>query len=218
MPEARENSKTRFAGQTSSAATSQPRWIAVSITLHLAILSMLLYARSPELAPIDRPGDTGGHLLQLTYLPGSATSRPKSKAPKRNLPKPAPRISPVEASSTPAAPAAPAPAAKAASNDEATEGTDALGNGDITVALVRNHPSPHPDLAQLPAGTRGDVIVDVVIDETGRIAKCTMTHGLGHGVDQTVLAAIQQWTFQPATRNGAPVTSEQELLFHYERA
>jgi protein TonB len=79
------------------------------------------------------------------------------------------------------------------------------------------HPPPHPDLTQLPSGTRGDVIVDVVIDKTGRIAKFTMTRGLGHGVDETVLATIKQWTFQPATRNGVPVSSEQELLFHYER-
>jgi len=72
-------------------------------------------------------------------------------------------------------------------------------------------------LSQLPKGTSGDVIVDVVIDKTGRIAKFTMTKGLGHGVDDTVLATIQQWTFQPATRNGQPVASEQELLFHYVR-
>jgi protein TonB len=80
------------------------------------------------------------------------------------------------------------------------------------------HPPPRPDLSQLPAGTRGDVIVDVVIDATGRITHTTMASGLGHGVDETVLAMIQQWTFRPATRNGVPVASEQELLFHYERA
>jgi len=94
---------------------------------------------------------------------------------------------------------------------------DALGDGDTTVALLVAHPSPKPDLSQLPAGTSGDVIVDVVIDKDGRIAKYTMMRGLGHGIDQTVLATIQQWTFQPATRNGQPVASEQELLFHYVR-
>ena len=113
--------------------------------------------------------------------------------------------------------AASPPATVAASSADTMTGTDALGDGDTTVALVVVHPSPRPDLSQLPAGTRGDVIVDVVIDKRGRVAKFTMTLGLGHGVDETVLAAIQQWTFQPATRNGAAVASEQELLFHYER-
>jgi protein TonB len=79
------------------------------------------------------------------------------------------------------------------------------------------HPSPQPDLSQLPSGTRGDVVVDIVIDATGKVAKFTVEHGLGHGVDDAVLATIQGWTFHPATRNGVPVASEQELLFHYER-
>jgi protein TonB len=99
----------------------------------------------------------------------------------------------------------------------AATGADALGDGDTTVALLVLHPPPHPDLSQLPSGTRGDVIVDIVIDRTGRIAKFNLERGLGHGVDDTVLATIQGWTFQPATRNGVPVASEQELLFHYER-
>ncbi len=108
-------------------------------------------------------------------------------------------------------------ATAATAKADASSGEDALGDGDTTLALVVLHPTPEPDLSQLPAGTRGDVIVDVVIDKTGRIAKYTMMRGLGHGVDQTVLATIQTWTFQPATRNGLPVASEQELLFHYEK-
>jgi protein TonB len=56
-----------------------------------------------------------------------------------------------------------------------------------------------------------------VIDSTGKIAKYTVERGLGHGVDDTVIATIQGWTFHPATRNGVPVASEQELLFHYVR-
>jgi protein TonB len=87
----------------------------------------------------------------------------------------------------------------------------------MTIALVLDHPSPHPDLSTLPSGTHGDVIIDVVIDQTGHIAHSSLQHGLGHGIDDTVLATIQQWTFHPATRNGQPVASEQELLFHYER-
>ena len=45
-----------------------------------------------------------------------------------------------------------------------------------------------------------------------------MAKGLGYGVDEAVMATVQQWTFHPATRNGQPVPSEQELLFHYERS
>jgi protein TonB len=36
-------------------------------------------------------------------------------------------------------------------------------------------------------------------------------------VDETVIAAVRQWEYTPAKKNGVPVVSEQELHFHYER-
>ena len=197
-------------------ATGRPmlsRWVAASITLHLSILGLLLYTRPPQLTPVEMPGDHTGHLLSLTYSPANSAPSSSLQAPARSAVKPVPTKSLAAPNPAPAAPSAPA----ASSSTADATGADALGDGDTTLALVVSHPAPHPDLGQLPAGTRGDVIVDVVIDKTGRIAKFTMTRGLGHGVDESVLATIQQWTFQPATRNGVPVASEQELLFHYER-
>lgn len=58
----------------------------------------------------------------------------------------------------------------------------------------------------------------MVIDEQGRIVKTQVALSMGQGIDDTVLAAIQTWTFKPATKDGIPVPSEQELLFHYERS
>lgn len=198
-----------------SGSATLRRWMTASIAVHLCVLGGLLYVRSPQLSPVERPGDATGHLLSLTYAPGMSAPAAKLQAPK------APPRKPTPSSTLPTQPPAPpvvaAAATAATSSPDASSGVDALGDGDTTVALLVMHPSPKPDLSQLPKGTSGDVIVDVVIDKTGRIAKFTMTKGLGHGVDDTVLATIQQWTFQPATRNGQPVASEQELLFHYVR-
>jgi protein TonB len=189
------------------------RWFAASVALHAVLLGALVYSRPPKLAPVGMPGEKNGHRLLLTYSPGMSAPASALQAPKHAIAAPpsshaleAPKPTPV-----------PTPAATASASTDAASGADALGDGDTTVALVVVHPPPRPDLSKLPSGTRGDVIVDVVIDKTGHIAKFTMTRGLGHGVDDTVLATIQQWTFQPATRNGVPVASEQELLFHYER-
>ena len=191
------------------------RWITASVAVHVCILGALLYVRSPQLSPVERPGDATGHLLSLTYAPGMSAPVARLQSPKAPPHKPTPSSSIV--TPTPAPPVVAAAATAATSSPNAASGVDALGDGDTTVALVVVHPSPKPDLSQLPSGTSGDVIVDVVIDKDGKIAKYTMMRGLGHGVDQTVLATIQQWTFQPATRNGIPVASEQELLFHYVR-
>ncbi|MBW4037905.1 MAG: TonB family protein [Acidobacteria bacterium] len=216
MLNTQDNTTQRQGGLPSNKPRSQRPWLAASIVLHLSILAVLLDARSPELAPIEIPGDRNGHVLQLSYIPGSAATSTQRNSPRRKKPRPL-HIPASAAIPAPAAPAALDSATTSTTSKDGTAGTDSLGEGNTTIALVVIHPSPQPDLSRLPAGTRGDVIIDVVIDKTGKVAKSTMTHGLGHGVDETVLAAVQRWTFQPATRNGSPVESEQELLFHYER-
>jgi protein TonB len=189
------------------------RWVMLSVAAHVCVLGVLLFHRAPRLANVERPGDRNGHNLLLTFSPGSSSPVAALQAEKQLPQKPTPLptlTAPATAALTPSAPST------AAGKDTGT-GDDALGDGNITLALELAHPYPKPDLSALPAGTRGDVIVDIVIDKTGHVAKSTMARGLGHGIDETVLATIQQWTFQPATRNGVPVASEQELLFHYEK-
>src|ERR1039458_3712309 len=78
-------------------------------------------------------------------------------------------------------------------------------------------PHPTPDLSGLPHGTEGDVVLDAVIDEHGKIAHLTLLKGLGAPIDQAVIATVQQWCYTPAKKEGIPVPSEQELHFHYQR-
>jgi protein TonB len=156
--------------------------------------------------------------MVLTYLPGrTALSSP---APvKAAVVRPAP----VTALDKAALPVRKTEAAVASTNapvsahPDGTTGDDALGSGNVNIALVRSFPSPKPDLTKLPRGTSGDVVVDIVIDAEGKVASLTTMKGLGYGIDEVVAATVQQWVFQPATKDGKPVASEQELHFHYER-
>lgn len=180
---------------------SQRRLMIASAALHATALAILLYVRPLHVEPTRYPGTAAGTHLSLTYSPGGA-------------PKPAP--TPVKAVKSHIK-ATPSIASLPSIDRTAAQGGDARGAGNVTVALATFFPNPKPDLAQLPHGTRGDVIVDVVIDEQGRIVKTEVAQSMGQGIDETVLAAIQTWTFKPATKDGVPVPSEQELLFHYER-
>lgn len=189
------------------------RWVTASLAVHALVIGAALFHRAPQIVRVERPGDANGHNVLLTFTPGSGAPAATLQAKEQPIQKPTP-------TPTIAAPAKAAPTPTVASTDPGTgnsAGDDALGEGNITLALEMNHPSPKPDLSRLPSGTRGDVVVDIVIDAQGRIAKSTLARGLGNGVDDIVMATIQQWTFQPATRDGKPVPSEQELLFHYER-
>ncbi len=187
-----------------------------SLALHAAVFLVLLggwRARRPVLDAHRLPGVATGSRLTLSYSPGGAP--PAAATALRSVTHPL-RAS-VAAAKPPTVPALSSASPSAPGNGRS--GESSLGDGDISIALVRTHPRPAPDLTGLPRGTAGDVVVDVVIDAQGRIAAATLAHGLGGSIDQTVLAIVQQqWTFSPATRNGVAIASEQELLFHYERS
>ena len=99
-----------------------------------------------------------------------------------------------------------------------SSGGDPSGEADVSIAMANFYPQPKPDLSVLPHGTRGDIVIDIVIDEEGHVVDTKVDQGLGHGVDEAVMAIVETWTFTPATKAGKPVESAQQLLFHFERA
>lgn len=124
------------------------------------------------------------------------------------VPPPRPQLTPPrDTASDQHAPPSPSP--------NAITGSDALGSGDIQIALTVYSPSPKPDLSQLPHGTQGEVVLDVTIDPSGKVADLAVLHPLGYGIDNAVLNTVRTWVFHPATENGNPVESVQELHFHY---
>jgi periplasmic protein TonB len=166
-----------------------------SVVLHVLLLAALTYQFRTVAKVRDRPA---ARMLKA-YAPGrtAAVQPPK---PKIVPPKDQPKLAMKE-------PEPPPP----------TSSGDPSGEADVSVAMANFYPPPKPDLSVLPHGTRGDVVIDIVIDEDGKVVDTRVDQGLGHGVDEAVLAVVQTWTFTPATKAGKPVASEQQLLFHFER-
>ena len=61
----------------------------------------------------------------------------------------------------------------------------------------------------------GNVVVEITIDEHGEIVRKTVLQSLGPKIDEKVLAALEQWRFNPATRNGVAIASKQDAIFHF---
>lgn len=184
---------------------------------HAALLLSLVRGHRVMIAPIRLPGTATGSHLSLTYLPGRPPSTPaplvaRRLPSERHLAPVRVRVPVQEQTSSASSTQTPT------SHPDATNGNDALGTGNVNIALAASFPTPKPDLTSLPHGTSGDVVLDIIIDATGKVSSITMSRGLGHGIDETVIATVQQWSFHPATRDGQPVPSEQELHFHYEKA
>ena len=178
------------------------------------VLLVLLAARfAPHAAPARMPGTAEGKRLMVTYSLGGRPAAPTPAIAAKTAPPQAETPKPVQAVL-----AAPKTAdAHAADQGSGATGESALGQGSINIATVQQHPRPQPDLSSLAHGAGGQVIMDAVIDEHGKISQLTLVHGLGDGIDDAVLATVRSWTFNPATRDGKPISSEQEILLYYER-
>ncbi len=191
------------------------RGTVLSAVLHLSILLFLGTGviRTAQIAPYRLPGTDKGNTVLVYFSPGSlqaVASENKSKSPEKT------KALSIEKAKTEA------PEMHLATPTKADTGVggaveSGLGEGDITIALESYFPPPQPDLSTMAAGTKGDVVLDAVIDETGKVSKLTLLHGLGGPIDNAVMATVEQWRYTPAKKGGVPVPSERELHFHYER-
>jgi TonB family protein len=125
----------------------------------------------------------------------------------------------------------PSPAAKgvAGNNTKAVLASEATAEGSLygslsegqstgfeirpALPVVSMDPVIEPDLM---AASSGDIVVEITIDAEGNITDMKVLESLGP-LDQKVLAALAKWHFLPATRNGIPIPSKQDVHYHFPR-
>ena len=64
----------------------------------------------------------------------------------------------------------------------------------------------------------GEVLLDVVLEASGRLHVLRVVRGLGHGLDDNAVKAAEQIRFKPATRNGQPTDSQVVLHIIFQLA
>jgi protein TonB len=183
---------------------------------HISLLLLLTTAvrHAPHTVPMRIPGTRAGVTVLTWYSPGSTRTTQSNI----RLPKIEKKTTPTDGKPKPLAAEiqqTPAPQSQLGVGNSAQSG---LGDGDITIALETYFPYPKPDLSSMQHGAEGDVILDAVVDEQGKISQLKLLKGLGPAIDQFVIATVQQWNYTPAKRNGIPIPSEREIHFHYQRS
>ena len=140
---------------------------------------------------IDDP-DMGGRLGDLRMLVTGFVDLSAAAAPP---PAPEPKPEPKREEAAPVAPApvAPDPQKIYTSEDE----------GVIPSVPIRQEVPRVPQQVALQTRDRG--ILDVTIDEQGRVIAATIRLGLHPIYDSQILLAAKEWRYQPATFNGRPV-------------
>ena len=57
----------------------------------------------------------------------------------------------------------------------------------------------------------GTVRLRITVTETGEVRNIVVTRPLGMGLDEKAIEAVNKWKFNPAQRQGRPVTAETEV-------
>lgn len=188
------------------------RYRVVSLLIHLSVFltigALLRHIPRSKVSVAPRKIETAQHIV--LSLPGSveagspkAISKEIAKLPSKSV-----------------LPSAPPPPhfgrpSETPQTGEGISGQSAWGKGEITIAFPKFFPHPAPDLSTMRPGTEGDVVLDALIDEQGKISHLTVLAGIDPPIDHNVMETVRLWTFTPATKEGRPISSKQELHFHF---
>jgi TonB family protein len=227
--------------QLNPVTTRRQRWLRMgSLALHGLLLAWLLHTPNPQLltAVSVALGQNGKSVTRLYWPSKSPDDSSQSSSDSATQRYRHQRLSHEKltwrAPAQPAKLAAPQnPLARTEAQDNSTTQTlSALGHGaqaglpygtlnrgslsgdEIRPALPVTTSDPAAYPWELP-DSEGNVVVEIVIDERGDIVAKTVLQSLGPKLDEKVLLALQNWRFQPATRNGSPIASKQDAIFHF---
>ncbi|HTM35656.1 MAG TPA: TonB family protein [Terriglobales bacterium] len=137
----------------------------------------------------------------LIYLPPRSVAN--NELPKlrfHHRPHPQPKLPPIES-------------ARAGSPQGSASSGPSRGI-EATPAIPLHFPDPDIYPWQL-SGVKGDVVVEVTIDEKGSVADMRVLQGLQHDIDEKCIATLRNWRFRPAMLDGIAISSRQDVHFHF---
>jgi protein TonB len=70
------------------------------------------------------------------------------------------------------------------------------------------HPDPEYTKQARSAGIQGSVTLALTIGTDGRVHEVKVLSGLGYGLDEKAVEAVQSWRFEPALEEGTPIESK----------
>ncbi|MGP0017594.1 MAG: energy transducer TonB [Candidatus Sulfotelmatobacter sp.] len=227
--------------QLNFAIGRRERWLRIgSLVFHALLLVWLLHSREPQLISVSSvaSGENGKSVTRLYWpskSPDDSTQSSSDNATQRYRHQ---RFSHNKLAFNPSPQTAQSVAPKNplahtnTEDDSKTQTLSALGHGaqagatygslyrgplfgdEVRPALPIATSDPVVYPWQLP-DYGGNEVIEITIDERGEIVRKTVLHSLGPDIDDKCLAALENWHFHPATRNGAPIPSKQDAIFPF---
>lgn len=225
--------------QLNPATVARQRWVRFgSVAIHALILAWMLHAPEPiKLNPnsvaLGRNGTSVTRLYWSSKNPDNSSHSSSDLATQRYKHQRLGQKLAFQAPAQPKLPVAETALARAdIADDSKTQTLSANGHGaqaglpygtlrsgqfygdEIRPALPATTSDPVVYPWQLPSAP-GNEVIEITIDERGEITKKTVLQSLGPDIDNKCLAALENWHFHPATRNGVPIASKQDAIFPF---
>lgn len=87
--------------------------------------------------------------------------------------------------------------------------------GEVSAPVVKSHVDAQYPASALREGKHAQVVLLVTVDATGHVANVTVAESGGPALDESAMAAMRQWTFEPARRGGVAVAARIRVPFHF---
>jgi outer membrane biosynthesis protein TonB len=228
--------------QLNSVTARRQRWLrTASLAVHGLLLAWILHAPNPQLltATSVAIGQNGASVTRLYWPSKSPDDSSQSSSHTATQRYRHQRLSHEKLTWKPPSQLAKLPAPQNtlartnAEDNSQTQTLSALGHGaqaglpygtlssgpfsgnEIRPALPITTSDPAVYPWQLPA-SGGNEIIEITIDERGEIVRKTVLQSLGPDIDDKCLAALDNWHFHPATRNGTAIPSKQDAIFPFK--
>src|SRR5579863_7063599 len=227
-------------GQLSASASQRKKILWSSLAAHGLLLAWLLHAPEPQLlTPESIAHGRGGNALARLYFPSTTPDDSKNSSPEhasqvyrrqrmgheKLILKPNTQLAKLSPPPVQFSPPSAEDQSKTPTVSNLGHGTPAgLPYGTLfrgprfgdeirpALPVTTAYPVAYPwDLPEY----EGNVVVEVTIDQLGQIVSKTVLQSMGPKLDEKALAALENWRFRPATRNGAPIPSKQDCIFHF---
>jgi len=219
-----EQDRSEWTTLTQSYPARRRRWsfsAASSLAIHGIFVAVLCWPKAPVFVkPVLLAHGEGGSVTPVStelYVPNDLQLATSSNPPLLSLPSSAhkkpqktkmrKRTNGLETENT---------TNSTEAGSEQGSAYDGASSGDeVKPALPVTFQDLRIPKSDLPGGLPGDVIVEITIDAQGVVIEEKLLQGLGPGVDERVIAALHDWRFHPATRNGVAISSKHDVHFHF---
>lgn len=88
--------------------------------------------------------------------------------------------------------------------------------GDVKAPVVEYRVNPIATPEAKAAHVSGIVILEIIVDTTGKVTDAKILKPLPFGLDQAALDAVRQWRFRPGTLNGMPVAVIYNITMNFK--